>query len=132
VGGGSDELYPALRTLLGEAEVLLALPDNQVFNAGTLQNILITTYRQRVPMVAFSAGYAKAGAALALHVSPAQAASQTAGVVRAFVAGRALPPPQLATEFSVAANERVARSLGVVIDDPSALGEALKRQEGGR
>jgi putative tryptophan/tyrosine transport system substrate-binding protein len=132
VGGDSEEIYPALKTLLGEVDVLLALPDNKVYNASSLQNILITTYRQRVPMVAFSAGYVKAGAAMALHVSPGQAASQAAAVARGSLAGRGLPPPQWAADFSVVVNDRVARSLGVVADDPSATTEALKRKEATR
>lgn len=132
VGGESEEIYPALKTLLAETDVLLALPDNKVFNASSLQNILITTYRQRVPMVAFSAGYVKAGAAMALHVSPSQAASQAAVAARATLAGRGLPTPQLAADFSVVVNERVARSLGVATDDPAALTEALKRKEASR
>ncbi len=132
VGGDSEEIYPALKSLLAETDVLLALPDNKVFNAGSLQNILITTYRQRVPMVAFSAGYVKAGAAMALHVSPSQAASQAAIAARASLAGRGLPAPQLAADFSVVVNDRVARSLGVTADDPAAITEALKRKEAGR
>jgi putative tryptophan/tyrosine transport system substrate-binding protein len=132
VGGDSEEIYPALRSLLAEVDVFLALPDNKVYNASSLQNILISTYRQRVPMVAFASGYVKAGAALALHVSPAQAATQTAAVVKSFLAGRPLPPPREAAEFSLAENERVARSLGVSVDDLTALTETLKRQEAGR
>lgn len=127
-----EDLYPALRTVLAEAEVLLALPDTRIFNAGSLQNILITTYRQRVPLVAFSAAYVKAGAALALYASPAQVASQAAAMVRSFLAGRGLPAPQAAGEFSVAMNERVARSLGIAADDPSAVADTLRRQETAR
>lgn len=132
VEGESEEIYPALKALLAEADVLLALPDNKVFNASSLQNILITTYRQRVPMVAFAAGYVKAGAAMALHVSPSQVASQTAAVARASLAGRGLPAPQMATDFSLVVNDRVARSLGVAVEDPAAIAEALKRMETGR
>jgi ABC-type uncharacterized transport system substrate-binding protein len=118
--------------VLAEADVLLALPDTRVFNAGSLQNILITTYRQRVPLVAFSAAYVKAGATLALYASPAQAASQAAAMVRIFLGGRGLLPPQSALEFSVALNERVARSLGLPDDDPAALADTLRRQEAAR
>jgi ABC-type uncharacterized transport system substrate-binding protein len=69
---------------------------------------------------------------MALHVSPGQAASQAAAVARAGLAGRGLPPPQWAADFSVVVNERVARSLGVTADDPSAITEALKRKEATR
>jgi len=130
--GSEDELYPALRNILTDAEVLLALPDSRVFNTGSLQNILITTYRQRVPLVAFAPGYVKAGAALALYSSPTQAADQAAAMVRAFLGSHALAAPQLPSDFSVAVNERVARSLGLIIADPDDLGELLRRQEAPR
>jgi hypothetical protein len=130
VATDQPDLYPALRTVLGDAEVLLALPDTHIYNAGSLQNILITTYRQRVPMVAFSAAYLKAGATLALYVSPAQAASQAATVARGILAGRSLPPPQLASEFSVGINERVAHSLGLNPEAAEALGELIAAAQG--
>jgi putative tryptophan/tyrosine transport system substrate-binding protein len=127
-----EDLYPALRSVLNDADVLLALPDARVYNTGSLQNILITTYRQRVPMVAFAPGYVRAGATLALFSSPSQSGVQTANIVKVFLGGRGLPAPQVAGDFSVAVNDRVARSLGLSIDDGAALAEALKRQEGQR
>lgn len=130
--GSDEELYPALRNVLTDAEVLLALPDARVFNTGSLQNILITTYRQRVPVVAFAPGYVRAGATLALYCSPTQVASQAAVAVRGFIAGRGLPAPQAAGEFSVAVNDRVARSLGLSVDDSTNLADALRRQEAQR
>ena len=130
--GSDEDLYPALRNVLNDADVLLALPDSRVFNTGSLQNILITTYRQRVPVVAFAPGYVRAGATLALYSSPAQAAAQAAAAVRGFLGGRGLPPPQPATEFSVAVNDRVARSRGLSVDEQSNLGEQLRRQEAQR
>lgn len=129
---GDDDLYSGLRSVLSEADVLLALPDAQVFNAGSLQNILIATYRQRVPLVAFASGYVKAGATLALYSSPTQAAGQAAAAIRAFLAGHTLPPPQPAADFSVATNDRVARSLGLTFGDADAIAEQLRRQEGQR
>jgi len=127
-----DELYPALRNVLTDAEVLLALPDARVFNTGSLQNILITTYRQRVPVVAFAPGYVRAGATLALYCSPTQAANQAAVMIRTFLGGRGLPVPQSTSEFSVAVNDRVSRSLGLPVDDPANLTELLRRQEAQR
>ena len=129
---GEDDLYAGLRSVLADADVLLALPDARVFNAGSLQNILITTYRQRVPLVAFAPGYVKAGAALALYSSPTQAADQAAAMVRAFLGSHALAAPQLPSDFSVAVNERVARSLGLIIADPDDLAEQLRRIEAQR
>jgi putative ABC transport system substrate-binding protein len=129
---GDEDLYAGLRSVLADAEVLLALPDARVFNAGSLQNILIATYRQRVPLVAFAPGYVKAGATLALYSSPTQAADQAVALVRAVAGGRALPAPQAASDFSIGVNERVARSLGLNFGEAADLGARLRRQEAQR
>ena len=121
-------LYPALRTLLDEAEVLLALPDRLVFNAGTMPNILIAAYRQRVPLVSYSAAHVRAGALLALHTSASDAAEQIAAAMRQILSGHGLPPPRLAQGCSVAINQQVARSLDLVLPDPSVLARTLQRE----
>jgi putative tryptophan/tyrosine transport system substrate-binding protein len=126
---GDDDLYAGLRVVLNDADIILALPDVRVFNSGSLQNILIATYRQHVPLEAFAPGYVKAGATLALYSSPAQAASQAAAMIRTFLAGRPLPAPQMPSDFSVMVNDRVAHSLGLSIDSADELAEQLRRLE---
>jgi hypothetical protein len=126
----AEDIYPALRQALDESEVILALPDPLIYNSATLQNILLTTYRARTPLVAFSPAYVKAGATLAVYSTPAQLARAAAAMVRQWRAERVLPPPQGPREFEVAANERVAASLGLTIDAPAAIAADLRRQEG--
>lgn len=130
VANAPDDLYPALRSVLEEADVLLALPEPAVYNSGTLQNILLTTYRARTPLVAFSPAYVKAGAVLALYSTPAQVARRAAEIVREWRAGRGLPAVQAPREFTVVLNAKVAASLGLQIDDANAIVESLRRQEG--
>lgn len=125
-----DDLYPALRTALDGADVLLALPEPLVYHGATLQNILLTTYRARVPLVAFSPAYVKAGAVLAVYSTPAQVARRAAEMVRSWQVGRGLPPPQMPREFAVSANLRVAASLGLMLDEAAVIAEDLRRQEG--
>lgn len=125
-----EDLYPALRAVLEDADVILALSDPTVYHSATLQNILLATYRARVPLVAFSPAYVKAGAVLAVYSTPAQVARRAAEMVKSWQAGRGLPPPQMPREFAVAANAKVAASLGVVLDDAALLAEDLRRQEG--
>lgn len=125
-----EELYPALKTVMESADVILALPDPTVYHSATLQNILLTTYRARVPLVAFSPAYVKAGAVLAVYATPAQVAYRAVEMVRGWQAGRGLPPPQMSREFAVAANAKVAASLGLSLDDAALIAEDLRRQEG--
>lgn len=125
----AEKIYPSLREVLLEADVLFAVPDALVYNAATLRNILLTAYRARVPLVAFSAAYAKAGALYAVYATPAQIARQAATLVRAFLAGRGLPPPQPPHEFAFVVNERVAASLGIVLDDANRIAESQRAAE---
>lgn len=127
-----EAIYPALRDLTEEAQVILAQPDPVVFNPTTLQNILLVTYRARIPLVAFSPAYTRAGAMLSLHSTPTQIAEQTSEVVRDWLAGGQLPEAQSPRAFTVSANRKVAASLGLSLDDEEKIAADLLRLETGR
>lgn len=124
-----EAIYPALKSALETSDVILALPEPTVYHGASLQNILLTTYRARVPLVAFSAAYAKAGAALALYSTPGQVARRAVAMVDAWLAGNGLPVPQVPQEFAVATNAKVAASLGLILDDAASIAEDLRRLE---
>jgi putative ABC transport system substrate-binding protein len=118
----ADEMYPSLRAVLADAEVLLVLPDRTVGDPTALQNMLITAYRQRVPVVGYSPALVKSGATLGLYASPAQVGRQLAAMLK---------PPIAASNWpAVVVNEQVSRSLGLDVPDVTELTEALRRQEG--
>lgn len=125
-----EAIYPALKRLLDEVDLLLAVPEPAIYNPATLQNILLTTYRLRIPVLAFSAAYVKAGAVLAVYSTPAQVARRAVEMIQTWRAGRGLPPPQLPREFAVAVNAKVATSLGLDLDEASRLQEELRQLEG--
>lgn len=126
------DIYPALSEVLRQVDVLLALPDPLVFNAGTMQNILQAAYRQRVPLISYSGAHVQAGATLGLYTLPAQAGVQMAQAARLLWNGAPLPRPAPAQDFTVAINGQVARSLGLNLPDASALAAALRRMEARR
>jgi ABC-type uncharacterized transport system substrate-binding protein len=122
-------LFPRLRRVLDGADLLLAVPDAQLFNSGSIQNILLTSFRTKVPLVAFSAAYVRAGALMALYVTPAQLGLQAATMARAVLQGKALPTaPVYSQDFEVAVNPHVAGSLGWTLD-AQLLREQLRRSE---
>jgi putative tryptophan/tyrosine transport system substrate-binding protein len=123
----SSTLFAALRPVLGDADVLLAVADPEVYNGSTVSNILLATYRARVPVMAFSPAYVKAGALLALYSTPRQIGTQAAALVRQFQGG-VVVQSQYPSEFSVTVNEHVARSLGYSLDEVALL-ERLQRLE---
>ena len=123
-------LFPGLKGVLDSAEVLLAMADPQVYNSGSIQNILLASFRAKVPMVAFSPAYVRAGALLALHVTPTQLGQQAGAIGWGVLQNKAMSAsPLYSRDFSVAVNEYVARSLGLTLDG-AALRERLLRREG--
>jgi ABC-type uncharacterized transport system substrate-binding protein len=121
-------VFSGLKDLLGNVDVLLAVADTQVYNGTTLPNILLATYRARIPIVAFSPAYVKAGALLALYSTPTQVGNQVGAIARAYLQGSPLAAPQLAQDFTIALNDYVARSLGLNLD-VKTLTEQLRRMD---
>lgn len=126
VSGGVPNV--SLHAALDDADVLLAVADPQVYNSGTIANILLATYRARIPMLAFSPAYVRAGALLSLHSTPAQIGTQAGAMARSLLQGSALPSALYPVDFTVTVNEHVARSLGLTLDALS-LTDKLRRLE---
>jgi putative tryptophan/tyrosine transport system substrate-binding protein len=123
-----EPVFSGLKRILDEADLLLALADPQIYNSSSIQNILLTSYRAQVPMLAFSPAYVRAGALLAVYSTPAQIGQQAGVMARGALQGKALGLPQYPQDFSVSVNEHVARSLGLNLE-PQALTERLRRLE---
>lgn len=116
--GSAAEVASALRRILPASDILLLIPDSLAITAGNAQNVLLTTYRYRIPVVGFSQGLTKAGAVASVYSSPGQIGRHGAQMALRWLADEGdLPPPQPATEFSINFNPRVARSLGLSLPD---------------
>jgi putative tryptophan/tyrosine transport system substrate-binding protein len=125
--GDAPSLNDALESILGESEVLFVLADSGVYNAGTIRNILLTSYRKKIPLVGISQAYVKAGALCAIYSTPNQIATQSAEAIRYFSDFGKLPSSQHPKEFEVSVNKQVARSLDLRIDDAERLRDEIKR-----
>ena len=116
------ELIGALNRLLDDSDVLLSVADPVAFSGTTIHHLLLTTYRYKVPVVGLSKSYVGAGALMAVYSTPEQIGRQIAGVLDQMAAnGWALPAPQYPKYFAVAVNERVAASLGIILDEEEAI-----------
>lgn len=123
-----EPLFRGLKNILEETDLLLALPDPQIYNSNTIQNILLTSFRVQVPMMAFSPAYVRAGAVLAVYSTPAQIGQQAGVLASGVLQGRPLGLPQYPRNFTVGVNEHVARTLGLDLDS-EALAQGLRRLE---
>lgn len=123
-----EDIIPSLKRLFANTEVLLAIPDPLVFNKNTAQNLLLTSYRAQIPLIAYSKSYVSAGALAAVYSTPAQIGQQAAELLVRLGQAKtlALPAPQYPKYFSVSVNYQVARSLGLAIESEAALLEQIK------
>ena len=124
----------ALDQVLGNSQLLLALPDPEVFNRYTVAGLLLTAYHHAVPIIGFSAAYVKAGALAAVYSTPEQIGLDAADMVLAArtEAGWTLPAPRYPTDYKVAVNRQVGRSLNLKLPDDDDLQRALAEQEHAR
>lgn len=123
---GGKGVAEALRRLLPNVDVLLLLPDSLVVNSANVQNVLLTSYRYRVPVVGFSPGLVTAGAVAAVYSTPEQIGRAGAELAAAWnPASGELPAARHASGFDLAVNGRVARSLGLAVPDTRQLRRRL-------
>lgn len=126
----SAGLYPPLKSVLEQAQLLLSVPDTLVFNSNTIQNILLSALRAGVPMAGFSPGYTKAGALYSLHTTPAQVGLQAAGLAARVLGGQSLPAtPVYGRDFEITVNPAVARVFGRTLDTSALKAELLRREK---
>ena len=123
------ELYPALERVLTDAEAFVAVPDAKVINSATAQNVLLTSFRFRVPVLGYSAAYVRAGALLAVYSTPAQIGTEAGELARSAARGAGVGAPKYPRYYSVAVNRQVERALGLSIEDDAVLRERLQRIE---
>lgn len=117
-----DEVGPAVETLAGDIDVLLAVPDPLVFNRDNLYGILLTSYAAGVPVMGYSETLVKSGAMLGLYTTVADMARQLAHISSEFITDRhTLPPAMRSAYFEIGVNRSVARSLGIEVPDTSVL-----------
>lgn len=114
-------LFDDLEDILSRSEVLLAMPDSEIYNSNSIRNILLTSYGRGIPLVGFSQAYVNAGALCAIFSTAEQLAEQASDIAISFERLRRLPDPQFPEQFSIAVNREVARTLGSTIKPDELL-----------
>jgi len=126
-------LFATLEDILNGSDVLLVIPDSEIYSSNNVRNILLTSYRHKVPLIGISQAYVNAGALGAIFSTPEQLAKQAGEAVIFFEQNRLLPEPRYPVLFSIAVNQQIARSLGIALDSPEAIRERMnKAVEGGQ
>jgi hypothetical protein len=111
-----DDINYALNRV-GQANVLLAMPDRTVYSAENFRNILLSTYRHNQSVIGFSADMVRAGALATTYSNIEHINAHVADLANDFINTGDLGPPQFPRYFRTIINEGVARSLQVTMSD---------------
>jgi putative tryptophan/tyrosine transport system substrate-binding protein len=131
----AEGLYSSLESVLEDSDVLLAIPDSAIYSSNNIRNILMTSYRYRIPLIGLSQSYVNAGALCAVFSTPEQLAEQASNAAILFARTRQLPGSKYPVDFTIAVNQQVARSLGIELPSPEAIHNQMdkaKSKEHGR
>jgi ABC-type uncharacterized transport system substrate-binding protein len=127
----SNSLLENLSPILSKTDLLLAIPDPEVYNRQTARSIILMTYRKEVPIFGYSESFTRAGALLSLHSSPEEFARHNADVAMKILNGRKVQYGVIYPKyFSVSVNQTVARSLDIKLDSSIALTNWLRKKDG--
>lgn len=125
-----DELHRALARVLRGADVLLAIPDPVVFSRDVTRNVLLDTYRARVPVIGYSSAWVAAGALAAIYTAPADLGADAAELLRATLATENRIPEGIhgPRRFQLGINPQVARSLDINVPDAATLRRRIEEE----
>ena len=113
----SAEIKKNLSIVLDQSDCLLSWVDPLVYNRNTIREIMVMTIKKKVPFIAFSSSYVKAGALIAFECDYFDVGQQTAEllaeVLRGEDAGKI--PLYEPTKINISVNKRTAKLIGVKI-----------------
>ena len=109
------ELPAALTSLAKQADVLWGLSDQMVINAQTARNLLLFSFRNRIPFFGLSAAWVEAGALVALERDYQDIGRQCAELAQQIIAGAspASLPLQTPRKVLYTLNRRTAEQMKI-------------------
>jgi ABC-type uncharacterized transport system substrate-binding protein len=124
-----ENLTNKIKNALSHSDVLLALPDNNIYNSKTVKNILLTSYRHRKPVIAFSKNFVNAGALASVHSNTEQIAQSASKLIEQYFDSdkRFIKPINHPDAFDININRQVFRALDLSIPDMDKLKQSLQR-----
>jgi len=128
----NENLTNKIKRALGHCDVLLALPDSNVYNRKTVKNILLTSYRHRKPVIAFSKNFVNAGALASISSNTAQIAQSAVILIEQFFDSgeRFTKVINHPADFDISINRQVFRALDQIVPDTDELKRSMLNDSG--
>jgi putative tryptophan/tyrosine transport system substrate-binding protein len=121
-----SESIDALLRSTDPFDVILVLPDPSIFNSANIGHVVRTLYQQRKVLIGYSDTLTRVGSLASVCPSPEGIARGVKTVLEQFPVRRAMPDPVLVSDVDVSLNDRLARSLNIVLPDRADLVRAIR------
>lgn len=108
----SDNINKALNNI-SNTDILLAIPDDNIYNHDSIRTIILTTYRHNQALIGFSSGMVKAGALATIAAELEDIADEIRILINNYNQNQRLPSARYFRYFTVKINQHVARSFNV-------------------
>lgn len=106
--------------------VILALPDLSVLNRANIGHVVRTLYQEHKVLIGYSDTLVQIGSLASVYPRAEAIAEAVRAVLLELAAGRALPAPRFVSDVDLSLNERLARSLNIVLPEKSDLLNTLR------
>jgi ABC-type uncharacterized transport system substrate-binding protein len=116
---GPGRLLKVIASLKGKVDFLLPFPDPDLYNAVTIQPLVLAAIEYRLPIIGFSPAFVHAGAAAGIYPDYRALGHQTAEMALRLNRGESPAGDEFPAKLQVAVNQRVTRLLGLDLQIPS-------------
>jgi ABC-type uncharacterized transport system substrate-binding protein len=119
-----EGIDPSLRAA-DSVDAILVLPDD-VLTRANISHVVRSLYARRIVLIGHSATLVRVGSLASVYVPPESISAEIRSVLSAYAATRSLAAPRFVEEVDVAVNERLARSLNIVLPARVELLQSIK------
>lgn len=123
----SRDIPSVLNSVVRESDALWAEVDTLIYVPQTAEEIILVTFREKIPFMAFSSPYVKAGALIAFECDYYDIGRQTGEIANSILKGK--NPGTISIAFprkrNLVINKRTAETIGISIP-PHILKETVK------
>jgi len=114
-------LAKALSYIIRNSELLITLPEHEIYNRSSLKNILLSSYRNNIPLIGLNKAFVNAGCLAAAYTTTKQFTKETAEIFEKITKEEAVPEIHYAKDYKISVNQKVADSLGLYLQSEKAI-----------
>jgi putative ABC transport system substrate-binding protein len=119
------ELPVVLDQISENIDLLLAIPDQRIISTQTIEAILLTSFRKKIPLIGFSDNWARSGALYGISWEYDELGMQSADIAKRLLRGVPVSAinPEAPSRFNYSVNTTIARRMNISIP-PSVINHA--------